>query len=84
MRKASSWSVVLAFVAFAGCGVATTEPQEAAPASSTVEQDVTLDPCHTACRQADLLCIRSCVRDTSGNSDCGCAEAFTECNAACP
>lgn len=85
MRKVSSWKVVFAFITFAGCGVATIESQPPEPTSaSSVEQDVVVDPCHTACRRANTACIRECIHDPGSGGDCGCPEDFAECNASCP
>jgi hypothetical protein len=72
------WCVVLFVSVVAGCNTGEGDPTEAS------DQAVTVDPCLSSCRMANMACIRDCAHDPTEGGDCGCPEANSECVLACP
>ncbi len=79
MFKTIRRSVVVLLLAVAGCGV--TGDESPSPPAGSVEQAVT-NPCLTACKEAELICMQSCTQNPNGG-DCGCTEDFLACRATC-
>lgn len=83
-------SVVVLFLAFAGCAITTDpapDPAEsaiepaAAPATQTIQQDVRTS-CLILCKQAELVCMQGCTQDPSG-AQCDCVSDYLACRATC-
>ena len=81
MYKTISRSVVVLLFAVAGCGVTGDASPSSSLPSGSVEQAIT-NPCLIACKEAELVCMQTCVQDPNGG-DCGCTEDFVACRATC-
>jgi hypothetical protein len=92
MNKLKMSCVVLFVSIMAGCGLtqdAPTQDPDPDPAvsvsvsTSDSAQAVTVSPCFTACRRANMACIRACIHDPGAGGDCGCPDELAECEAEC-
>jgi hypothetical protein len=75
-------SLVVLFLAIAGCGVTTdAAPESTPPTASAVEQSVN-SGCLLLCKKVELTCMQTCTQDPNGG-DCGCTEDYLACRATC-
>jgi hypothetical protein len=84
MSRSKIGCIAILACAILGCGTAEPPaPAPAEPAESVSTAPVTIDPCLSACRMANMGCIRDCAHNPDGG-DCSCPAEFADCTLACP